>query len=64
MLEAIVEAEIAHKAKDFFAQPQNQINVNDKVKWLNPLSLPLTVCFRILWEKKERTNSYSWICFW
>ncbi|KAJ8627114.1 hypothetical protein MRB53_020421 [Persea americana] len=30
MLEAIVEAEIAHKAKDFFAQPQNQINVNDK----------------------------------
>lgn len=53
MLEAIVEAEIAHKAKDFFAQPQNQINVNDKVKWLNPLSLPLTVCFRILWEKKR-----------
>lgn len=30
VLEAIVEAEIAHKAKDFFAQPQNQINVNDK----------------------------------
>lgn len=25
LLEAILEAEVAHNAKDFFAQPQNQI---------------------------------------
>lgn len=26
LLEAVVEAEVANKAKDFFSQPQNQIS--------------------------------------
>ena len=26
LLEAILEVEVAHNAKDFFSQPQNQIN--------------------------------------
>ena len=30
VLEAIVEAEVAHTAKDFFSQPQNQIQWVDR----------------------------------
>lgn len=31
MLEAIIEAEVAHNAKDFFSQPQNQIIMDKEV---------------------------------
>lgn len=33
LLEAILEAEIAHNAKDFFSQPQNQIVMNKEVTY-------------------------------
>ena len=35
VLEAILEAEVAHSAKDFFSQPQNQILVNKEVTYLS-----------------------------
>jgi hypothetical protein len=30
VLEAILEAEVAHSAKDFFAQPTNQIKYDER----------------------------------
>lgn len=70
VLEAILEAEVAHSAKDFFSQPQNQILVNKEVTYLSHRIIQLSAFLvnRILfWDHwfnswYPRRKMKSWWC--